>query len=506
MGALAEPCYQMPLGRLLPDVEGVSAYQDLMVSDLKLDSRQINPGDLFIATQGYRDDGTRYIADAVKRGAVAVVADAEVLDALPNCDVPLFGVADLKERVSEIAGRFFGDPSRQLQVIGVTGTNGKTSCCQFIAKALSYLGINCGVVGTIGYGVVDALKKTDNTTPDAIAMQRILAELVSRKFNAVALEVSSHGMDQGRVNGIHFDTAVFTNLSRDHLDYHGDMESYADSKQRFFHLPGIKRAIINMDDQYGGRIAEQLPDRLALHGVSIHHRDADISAANSECSAQGIKASLRTPWGEGILSSVLLGRFNLVNLLLVVGVLCAQGVSLPRALEALAQLEGVPGRMQHFGGGGLPTVVVDYAHTPGALGAVLNTLRELCSGELWCVFGCGGERDQGKRPMMGEVAERAADTLVLTNDNPRGENPQKIIADIESGLRKPGKVIVETGRAQAIQLAVNSAKAGDLVLVAGKGHEEWQEIKGARVAFSDVEQVKQALNIKRLAELDKSSE
>lgn len=493
---------QISLAQLFPAEILAESDAELLVTGVQLDSRRVSPGDLFVAATGYRDDGSRYIDKAVERGAVAIAVDAAMMKELEHQPVPLIAVADLKRQVSAIAGRFYGEPSRQLEVIGITGTNGKTSCCQFIAKAFTHLGIQCGVIGTIGFGLVDALQKTENTTPDAVAMQRMLAQMVDQHFDAVALEVSSHGMDQGRVQDVAFDTVVFTNLTRDHLDYHGDMESYAASKAALFFLPGIKHAVINLDDEYGRSLVEQLPDSIACYGYSVGDRDAALSVTSLEYSSYGIKASLRTPWGEGILASSLLGRFNLENLLVVVAVLCAQGVSLDRVLAAVSQLEGVPGRMQRFGGNGLPLVVVDYAHTPDALKAVLTVLRELGTGEVWCVFGCGGERDQGKRALMGEVAERLADTLVLTNDNPRGEEPRQIIRDIEAGLRKPGKAIVELDRSQAIQLAVRNAGPQDLVLIAGKGHEDYQEIKGARRAFSDAEQVRQALNIKRLTDED----
>jgi len=488
----------MSLGQLFPALTLVQAHADQQVTGIQLDSRSVSKGDLFVAVTGSQDDGTRYIEDAVRRGAAAVAVDAAVAAHLEVNAVPLIAVTDLKKQVSGIAARFYGEPSRQLQVVGITGTNGKTSCCYFIAQALAQLDVACGVVGTTGYGLLGQLVKTHHTTPDAIVMQQILAQLVAQGCQVAALEVSSHGMDQGRVEAVAFDTAVFTNLSRDHLDYHGDMASYAASKAALFSLPGIAQAVINLDDPYGRQLARSLPDNITCHGYAIDHHEAAISVSGISCSAAGIKASLQTPWGEGILASTLLGRFNLENLLVVIAVLCAQGVSLARALGAVAQLQGVPGRMQRFGGNGLPLVVVDYAHTPDALRAVLEVLRELCEGELWCVFGCGGERDAGKRAMMGGVAENLADVLVLTNDNPRAEDPRQIIREIEAGLGKPGKAVVELDRARAIQLAVTNASAQDLVLIAGKGHEDYQEISGARVAFSDVEQVKQALNIKRL--------
>ena len=494
---VTESSYQMPLNQLLADMVE-PAPPPLIVSGLKLDSRQVVPGDLFFALQGIQDNGLRYIESAAARGAVAILVESDLLTSLPPCSAPLIGVSDLKRKVSDIAGHFYHHPSQQMEVIGVTGTNGKTSCCQFIAAAMDHLGIRCGVIGTLGYGSVDALRSTSHTTPDAITLQQLLAQLSREDFKAVALEVSSHGMDQGRVDAVRFDTAIFTNLTRDHLDYHGDMQSYGESKRKFFCLPGIRHAIINVDDAYGRELVNQLPEKLTLYSYGISSSDADIRVKSVQFDHKGLTAAVSSPWGEGIISSSLMGRFNLANLLAVFSVLCVQGIPIERVLEAITAIKTAPGRMERFGGGGLPTVVVDYAHTPDALDVTLTTLRELSSGKLWCVFGCGGDRDQGKRPVMGEVAERLSDELVLTNDNPRGEDPERIVHDIKSGMRNPGRARVELDRAQAIRSAINQAFETDLVLVAGKGHEQWQEVKGARVAFDDAEQVKQALNMKRL--------
>lgn len=490
----------MPLNQLLADVECDSTLPlnapDVVISDLQLDSRLVGAGALFIALRGQKDDGTRYIDSAVSKGAVAILVDSRNLDSLERCPVPVVGVEQLEEKVSHIAARFFREPSQQLEVVGVTGTNGKTSCCQFIAQSLTRLGIECGVIGTLGYGAVGGLKETSHTTPDAISVQRMLADLVNQEMTAVAMEVSSHGIDQGRVANVRFDTAVFTNLSRDHLDYHGDMASYGETKRQLFLMPGLKHAVVNIDDEFGHRLADQLPDRLAVYRYGLNRQEADVRCANVELSAKGVRASLTSPWGAGILSSRLVGQFNLSNLLAVFTVLCTQGFSVQQALAAIARLDTVPGRMETYGGGSLPVVVVDYAHTPDALETALRALRTLGDGKLWCLFGCGGDRDQGKRVLMGEVAEQLSDELILTNDNPRSESPEQIIEDIKSGLLKSEKVIVELDRAQAIQLAVDKAQQGDLILIAGKGHEAYQEIKGARIAFSDAEQVKQALNIK----------
>lgn len=496
--AAANSLHPMPLNQLLADIACDSPAADAVICDLQLDSRRVKAGTLFIALRGQQDDGTRYIESAVSKGAAAVLVDSTVRDSLAGCAVPVVGVEQLKDKVSHLAARFFRQPSRQLDVVGVTGTNGKTSCCQFIAQALTQLGVECGVIGTLGYGFVGDLHETAHTTPDAIAVQRMLADLVSREMHAVAMEVSSHGIDQGRVAGVRFDTAVFTNLSRDHLDYHGDMASYGETKKQLFLMSGVKHAVVNIDDEFGRQLVDQLPDRLAVYRYGLNSQHADIRCANIELSAKGIRASLLSPWGAGILTSPLVGQFNLSNLLAVFTVLCTQGFSVQQALSAIAGLDTVPGRMETYGGGSLPLVVVDYAHTPDALGTALRTLRTLGDGKLWCLFGCGGDRDQGKRMLMGEVAEQLSDELILTNDNPRSESPEQIIEDIKSGLLKLERIRIELDRAKAIQLAVDRAEPGDLILIAGKGHEPYQEIKGARIAFSDAEQVKQALNIKAL--------
>ncbi len=493
---MTESSYRMPLNQLLADMVDPTP-PALMVSGLKLDSRQVVAGDLFFALQGSRDSGLKYIDKAAARGAVAILVESEALTSLPQCEAPLIGVDNLKNKVSDIAGHFYRHPSQLMEVVGVTGTNGKTSCCQFVASAMDHLGIRCGVIGTLGFGAVDNLQATTHTTPDAIMMQQMLADLSQEGFKAVALEVSSHGMDQSRVDGVRFDTAVFTNLTRDHLDYHGDMQSYAESKRRFFDLPGIRHAIINVDDPYGREMVNRLPERLAVYRYSISDNEADVRVTKAEFSSRGLKAAISSPWGDGIIKSALLGRFNLANLLAVFSVLCVQGIPIARALEAIASLTTVSGRMERFGGAGLPTVVVDYAHTPNALEVTLGTLRELCAGKLWCVFGCGGDRDQGKRAEMGQIAENMSDELVLTNDNPRGEKAESIIQDIKSGMRNPDKARVELDRAAAIRSAIQLADERDMILVAGKGHESWQEIEGARIAFSDVEQVKQSLNMLR---------
>ncbi len=472
---------------------------DVMVSDLKLDSRDVQSGDLFFGLKGAKHDTLAYIKSASQRGAVAAVTDARIEDKdfVSGLGIPVIELPELRNRLGEIASRFFGDPSRHVVVVGITGTNGKTSCSQFVAQSLSQLQVNCGVIGTLGYGAIDDLVDFGHTTPDAISLQRILSRLLVQKFEVVAMEVSSHGLDQGRASGVRFNTAIFTNLSRDHLDYHGDMEAYGQSKEKLFRVPGLKNAIINIDDSFGRQLADRIDAPVRVYRYSLEDQSADISVSKIQLSEQGARALVRSPWGNGIISSPLLGRFNLSNLLAVFTFLCTRGFSVDRAIAAVAGLDNVPGRMQRYGGGAMPLIVVDYAHTPDALQQALTTLREVCEGKLWCVFGCGGNRDKGKREIMGRMAEQFADQVVLTNDNPRREIPEDIIRDIRAGMKAPGKARTELNRAKAIQWAITHAMKNDVVLIAGKGHEGYQEIGGARMAFNDGEQVKQALNITR---------
>ena len=495
---MKQPVVTRNLHKLLSGFVSVMDFEDISVFDLKLDSRKINAGDLFVALKGTQDNGLAYVESAKSRGAAAVVTDAQNIsvEVTSEFGIPVIEVPKLREHLGEIAGRFFGQPSKYINLVGITGTNGKTSCCQFIAQALSGLGVQCGVIGTLGYGHFTSLRDIGHTTPDAITLQRILVELLSEEFPIVAMEVSSHGLDQGRANGVLFNTAIFTNLTRDHLDYHGDMESYGESKARLFKAPGIEQAIINIDDSFGCELAAKVADGITVYRYALDDQTADVSVSNIQVSERGLHAVLRSPWGKGIITSSLLGRFNLSNLLAVFTFLCSQGVVVDQALAAVADVKTADGRMQSFGGGGFPLVVVDYAHTPDALAAALTTLKEICQGKLWCVFGCGGNRDQGKREIMGMYAEELADEVVLTNDNPRQEAPEDIVLAIKVGMRSPEKVHVELNRASAIQLAITQAQAGDVVLIAGKGHENYQEIGGARTAFNDGEQVKQALTIK----------
>ena len=478
----------MPLNQLLPQAQSAT-----LIRELTLDSRKVRPGDLFLAVPGLAQDGRTHIADAIARGAAAVAYEAEGAAAMTAQSAELVAIKGLAGQLSAIAGRFYGEPSRGVRLVGVTGTNGKTSVSQLLAQALDLLGERCGIVGTLGTGFYDALQSGRHTTPDPVAVQATLADLKQAGARAVAMEVSSHGLDQGRVAALDFDVAVYTNLSRDHLDYHGSMEAYGAAKAKLFAWPDLKCRVINLDDDFGRQLAsEERESRLI--GYSLSDADAYLYCREASFDDHGVRARLVTPQGEGHLRSPLLGRFNLSNLLAVVGALLGLDYPLDEILRVLPQLQGPVGRMQRFGGEQLPLVVVDYAHTPDALEKVLEALRPHVTGRLLCLFGCGGDRDRGKRPLMAAVAERLADAVLVTDDNPRTEDPAQILADISAGFAKPEVVEFVHGRGEAIARLIAAARVGDVVLLAGKGHEDYQEIAGVRHAFSDLDETTKALS------------
>lgn len=482
----------VPLNRLLPQ-----AASPVMIRALALDSRNTRPGDLFLAVPGLKYDGRQHIADAVARGAVAVAYEAEGIDPETYQNIPgvvCIPVKRLASQLSAIAGRFHGDPSRSLRLIGVTGTNGKTSVSQLLAQALDLLGERCGIIGTLGSGFHGELVRSLYTTPDAIGVQESLAGLKQDGARAVAMEVSSHGLEQGRVAALDFDTAVFTNLSRDHLDYHGTMQAYGEAKARLFNMPSLKCRVINLDDTFGRELAgQELESQLITY--SLEDRSASLYCSQARLNDQGIHARLVTAQGESTLRSPLLGRFNLSNLLAVVGALMGMDYPLDEILAVLPELQPPPGRMQRLGGGTQPLVIVDYAHTPDALEKVLTALRPHAEGgQLRCLFGCGGDRDRGKRPLMAAMAERLADLVMVTDDNPRSEDPAAIQAEIRAGFAAPEHVEAVLGRAEAIARIIADSQAGDVVLLAGKGHEDYQEIQGVRHPFSDFDEADSALD------------
>lgn len=459
------------------------------------DSRKVIPGALFLAYPGVHSDGRHYIPQAIAAGATAVLWERTDYVWSADWAVANLGVSGLKDQVGEIAAEFYGQPSQQLKLLGVTGTNGKTSVTQWLAQALSYLNEKTAVIGTIGNGFVDRQEVATNTTPDAVLLQAMLADYAAQGAKAVAMEVSSHGLHQGRINGAKFKIAVLTNLTRDHLDYHETMEAYAAAKEQLFFWPELNMAVLNADEAFGQQIAAKLTaQNKAFITYGLHA--GDVRGTDLQLLQHGLRMQVSTPQASATVVAPVLGRFNAYNVLAVLATMLALGLELHEAVSAIANIKPVPGRMQQFGGDNQPLVVVDYAHTPDALEKVLATLREQVQsqgqGKLICVFGCGGDRDAGKRPLMGEVAAQLADVIVVTSDNPRNEAPLDIIAQVSAGIGKPHHR--EPDRALAIQYAVAMARVGDVVLLAGKGHEDYQEIKGIRTPFSDAAVALAALN------------
>ena len=483
----------------------------LRIKRLVTDSRAVRPGDTFVAFPGEARDGRGYIGDAVANGVASVIWEQHGYAWDPAWRVPNLGVADLRRRAGEIASRVYGRPSAKLWMIGVTGTNGKTSCSHWIAQSLTRSGRKCAVIGTLGNGFPGRLQAAENTTPDAVRVHGALREFVRRGARACAMEVSSHGLVQHRVAGVEFDVALLTNISRDHLDYHGTMREYRAAKSRLFEWPTLKWAVLNLDDALGAELARRLPrGKLNVLGYGFGGRRSRASASrllavrgeNLRLGRDGLSFDVSTPWGSAQLASRVVGRFNASNLLGTLAALLASHVKLEEAVSALRRVQALPGRTERHGGGPRPLVIIDYAHTPDALEQVLRALREsladgphVCADHaprVICVFGCGGERDRGKRALMGAVAERLADHVVVTSDNPRSEDPDAIIDDIAAGMRR-GAATLEPDRARAIRAAIRMARAGVGVLVAGKGHEQYQEIAGVKHPYNDAAEVADAL-------------
>lgn len=490
------------LGELLKGIVAVADNEDRTVTGIALDSRRVRPGYLFLACPGFIQHGHDFIADTVAQGVSAVVYDIEEREAAflsaQVGNVPLLAVRNLIQYAGLIAERFYEYPSRDLFVVGITGTNGKTSCSHFLAQALNSDERPCGIIGTLGNGLIGRLSSGTHTTPDAIHLHQLLAELRSDGARSVAMEVSSHALDQWRVAGVKFTAAVFTNLSRDHLDYHGDMASYASAKQRLFHSPELKYAVVNGDDEFGREILANLrPDITAVsYGFNgpIAPDLLHVKGVIEQQTRDGLVISVESSWGVGQLKVPLLGRFNASNVLAVLATLLVMETPLSEALQRLNKVTPVEGRMECFGGTGRqPLVVVDYAHTPDALEQALVALREHCNGRLRCVFGCGGERDRGKRSMMGAAAVRLSDSVIITDDNPRNEDPEQIVAEILAGIDDSAGVEVIHNRSNAIAAAIDHAASDDVVLVAGKGHEGTQHIGARKLPFRDQDEVRRCL-------------
>ncbi len=476
-------------------------------AELVSDSRRVKPGDVFFAYPGDVNDGRAYIAQAVKNGVSAVLYEVADFSWDVSWNAPHLAVANLKALAGLIANDFYRQPDQDMQIVAVTGTNGKTSCTQWLGNALSHLGQITGVIGTLGVGTFvqgqrGEFAETGYTTPDAVLLQRTLTDMRSKGVGALVIEASSIGLDQGRMNGMHVDIALFTNFTRDHLDYHGDEQHYEAAKRILFDWPGLKQVVLNLDDAMGLRLVTYLQKTKAtipLIGYTLGNAAAPgvvvLRASAIRINASGTTFFIDSLFGSGQVKTKLVGLFNVSNALGILGVLLAKGIAWDAALKAIELLVAVPGRLQQFGGHDAPLVVVDYAHTPDALAKTLSTLRQLAqrrNGELWCVFGCGGDRDPGKRPQMGAVAE-VADHVIVTSDNPRSEGPDVIIAQIMAGMKQPQRAQALEDRAAAILWSVRRAGKADVVLLAGKGDETYQEIKGKKLPFLDADHAAVAL-------------
>ncbi len=468
------------------------------ITGLACDSRHVLPGNLFFALNGTKTDGRKYIDEAIKNGAQVILQEGPPSIEKQN-DILFIFLPDINKQVGLIAAKFYAHPSHEMLVIGITGTNGKTSTCCLAAQVLEKLGYKVGVIGTLGMGELAALNHSGMTTPDAITLAHQFHEFKKAGMKAVVMEVSSHALDQYRVDGIQFDAAIFTNLTRDHLDYHQSMENYAKAKRRLFNWPGLKCAIINADDETGEAWINELSDKLNVCSYSLSRlRERagvrELFTQKLQLDLSGIHASLSGSFGEIAFHSELLGQFNVSNLLAVLSCLCMLGIPLDIAAKSLSECHGVRGRMQLVRGKNKPLTVIDYAHTPDALEQVLTTLKALPCKKIICVFGCGGDRDRGKRPLMAAIAAKYADLIVVTNDNPRSEEPETIAKDIMQGFHDMSKVMLELDRARAIALALKQAQEGDIILIAGKGHETTQTIKGIVYPFDDVARVREIIS------------
>lgn len=466
----------------------LSGEPDAWITGIAIDSRKVRPGDLFIATRGAEKDGHDFIDAAIASGAVAVLVERDVAPVA----APVYKVADTRRAAGRIAARFYDHPSRSLGCIGVTGTNGKTSVTHFAAALLSASGLPTGYGGTLGWGFAGRSCATDLTTEDSVTVQRRLAALVSAGADWVTMEVSSHALDQGRVVDVDFDIAVFTNVTRDHLDYHSTMERYAEAKRRLFDWPTLRGGVVNWDDPQGRIIYRDHHAAIELLRFGST-ADADLSWTELTLDDAGIAGMLITPWGRRAFRLPLFGDFNVANFAAAAGAACLAGAAFDDVIDAAARLTAPPGRMQFMRAAGKALVVIDFAHTPDALAKVLASLRRHATGQVICVFGCGGDRDRGKRPLMARVVETGADRAWITSDNPRSETPSDIAAEIVAGFQGRIAFDVELDRAMAIERAITNARATDVVLIAGKGHEVYQEVSGRRLPFRDSEVVQEVL-------------
>lgn len=489
----------MTLAELL---QGFADAPEIAVHGIASDSRQLQHGELFLAVQGINNHGIDYAEAVVKAGAVAIAYDSSTAErpAL-ELGIPVFAVENLGKHLGTIANRFFGSPSAAVRVIGITGTNGKTTVAWLIAQCLERLGETCAYIGTLGTGIGEVDMGEGMTTPATIELHDSLARFREAGATFSALEVSSHALAQNRVDGVAFDTVLFTNLSRDHLDYHGDMQSYADAKARLFAEYSAKQRIINLDSEFGTKLAERCGQDVITVSTNfdrVANGRPYVFVRSVVAHEHGSQVKVVSSWGDGEIALPLPGDFNVANAVIVLALLLTQGVPMAKACAVLEEVDAPPGRMQRVKSGAAgPAVYVDYAHTPDALDFVLRAMRAHCRGKIWCVFGCGGDRDTGKRPQMGKIAERRADQVVITSDNPRSEVPGDIMAEIGAGMGSPDAAVLIEDRATAIAWAIANAQADDIVLVAGKGHESYQLIGSQRSDFSDVAAAQ--ANLERLA-------
>ncbi len=488
------------LSELLKDFAAVEAEQNMQISGIEMDSRNVHQGDCFIAVNGEHANGIDFIPDAICKGAAAVLVDtndAELIRKYLETETSpwnIIFVDQLDVKAGQIVHRYYGQPTEFMKMIGVTGTNAKTSVSYFIGQAIDNISGSgtCGVIGTLGNGLLGEFISSGMTTPDTICLHQSLSRLRDRGAHATVVEASSHGLAQHRLSGVEFDVAVFTNLTQDHLDYHGDMTSYGAAKLELFKSPDLQAAVVNLDDPFSEKVIDLLRERedeVKITGYTLGKQQYSgirtIRCSKLKVSANGLSMDIDTPEGSNILKTSLLGRFNASNLLAALGALMACGFRLNDALQALAEVQGVPGRMEAFVQKNQAAVIVDFAHTPDSLSKTLETLKEICKGKLWCVFGCGGDRDKSKRALMGAAAELHADQVIITDDNPRSEEPSIIASRILSGMKKPVNAKVILDRKVAIETAIREAAPKDIILVAGKGHEDWQEIKGQKFSFND---------------------
>ena len=492
-------------------LKGFADAPPVPVNGIGSDSRRLDEGDLFLAVQGLTSHGLDFLAEALESDVAAIAWDASTGTTPPgDVGVPVIAVENLASRLGEIANRFYGRPSEQLEVIGVTGTNGKTTVAWMIAQAAEILGERCAYLGTLGHGLGELQGSEGMTTPAVVEFHERLAGFVEQGAGYAAVEVSSHALEQGRVDGVQVDTAIFTNLSRDHLDYHDNMADYFAAKARLFTDCAPRHRIINVDSDYGARLADQCgPDvvTVSTNFDRVANGRPYLFVRSVVATTNGFDITFVSSWGDSRFTLPLPGDFNVANAATVLALLLMKGVALETACDAMSQLTAPPGRMQRVAVAAGektmqrvardgPAVFVDYAHTPAALESALRALRAHCSGRLWCLFGCGGDRDAGKRPQMGKAAERQSDRVILTNDNPRSERPMVIVDDILGGFAHPEEAVIIEDRAAAIAWAIDAAASDDVVLIAGKGHETWQETHGRRIAFSDAAVAAKALAAK----------